>query len=157
SIGSGSTFDVEHVRHLAEWHRRYGFKWISEHLSAVRVRTNATPDHHAGLALPLPWDREVLEMLCARVIHAQEILGTSLLFENGVVHTQVPDSDMSEAEFLNELCERTGCGVLLDLHNVHVNSVNFSTDPRRFVGELNLNHVREIHIAGGNRLYGVYL
>ena len=39
------------------------FAWISEHLSAVRVQTEVTPDHHAGLALPLAWDRDLLDML----------------------------------------------------------------------------------------------
>ena len=157
SIGSGSTFDVEHVNYLANWHRRYHFSWISEHLAAVRVRTGATPDHHAGLALPLPWDQEVLDMLCDRVMQAQDILETQLILENGVVHTPVPDTDMTEAEFLNALCARTGCGVLLDLHNVHVNAVNLGIDAKQFIQMVNLANVREIHIAGGNELYGIYL
>lgn len=157
SIGSGSTFDLDHVTYLAEWHRRYDFKWISEHLSAVRVQTEATPDHHAGLALPLPWDYDVLDLLSTRISQAQDVLGSPLIFENGVVHTPVPDTDLSEAEFLNELCRRTGCGVLLDLHNVYVNTVNLGVDAEAFIGGLNLNNVQEIHIAGGNELYGVYL
>jgi uncharacterized protein len=157
SIGSASTFDVEHVEQLAKWHHRYGFKWIGEHLSAVRVQTDSTEDHHAGLALPLPWDEDVLDMLCERVTQAQELLGTRLILENGVVHTPVPDTDMSAPEFLNALCARTGCGILLDLHNLHVNVVNLGVDPARFIDELDLRLVREIHIAGGNELYGVYL
>jgi uncharacterized protein (UPF0276 family) len=80
-----------------------------------------------------------------------------LIFENGVVHTPVPHTDLSEAQFLNELCQRTGCGVLLDLHNVHVNTVNLGIDAEAFVGALNLDNVQEMHIAGGNELYGVYL
>ena len=66
SIASGSTFDIDHVRQLAEWHRRYDFAWISEHLSAVRVRTEETPDHHAGLALPLAWDHDLLDLVSVR-------------------------------------------------------------------------------------------
>jgi uncharacterized protein len=157
SIGSGSTFDIEHVNNLATWHRRYGFGWISEHLAAVRVVTETTLDHHAGLALPLPWDEDVLDLLCCRVMRAQDTLGTQLILENGVVHTPVPDTDMTEAEFLNALCARTGCGVLLDVHNVHVNAVNLGIDAKQFIDSVNLDNVREIHIAGGNELYGVYL
>src|SRR5262245_37583917 len=56
SIASASTFDTEHLQQLANWHQRYPFRWISEHLSAVRVHTESTDDHHAGLALPVPWD-----------------------------------------------------------------------------------------------------
>lgn len=157
SIGSASTFDVEHVAQLAQWHRRYAFQWIGEHLSAVRVHTDSTEDHHAGLTLPLPWDEDVLDMLCERVERVQEILGTALTLENGVVHTPVPDTEMTEPEFLNALCARTGCGILLDLHNLHVNAVNLGVDPGRFLEDLDLDKVGEIHIAGGNELYGAYL
>jgi uncharacterized protein len=157
SIASGCTFDVDHVRQLAAWQRRYGFSWVSEHLAAVRVRTEVTLDHHAGLALPLPWDDELLAMLCERVAIAQDILGMPLLLENGVVHTPVPDTDMTEVQFMNALCRRTGCRLLLDLHNLYVNAVNLGLDADRFLDELDLRHVTEIHLAGGNRLYGVYL
>jgi uncharacterized protein (UPF0276 family) len=157
SIASGSTFDVEHLRQLAEWHRRYAFAWISEHLSAVRVRTDVSVDHHAGLALPLPWDEAVLDLLVERVTRAQDVLGCRILLENGVVHTAVPEQEMSEVEFLNALVQRTGCGVLLDLHNLYVNSVNLGVDADAFIDALDPRAVGEIHIAGGNELYGVYL
>jgi uncharacterized protein (UPF0276 family) len=157
SIGSASTFDIDHVRQLAAWHDRYRFKWISEHLAAVRVMRDTAVDHHAGLLVPLPWDYDVLQMLCERVESAQELLGTSLIFENGVVHTTVPETDLTEPEFMNALCARTGCGILLDLHNLHVNAVNLGVDPDQFLNALELDHVRELHIAGGNELYGTYL
>jgi uncharacterized protein (UPF0276 family) len=157
SIASASTFDLDHVAELAAWHRRYGFCWISEHLAAVRVQTETTADHHAGLVLPLPWDEDVLDLISERVMRAQDILGMQLLLENAVVHTPVPDSDMSEAEFLRALCRRTGCGLLLDLHNLHVNAVNLGFSPDAFLDALDLAAVREIHVAGGNELYGVYL
>jgi uncharacterized protein (UPF0276 family) len=157
SIASGSTFDIDHVRQLADWHRRYRFAWISEHLSAVRVQTEVTPDHHAGLALPLAWDHDLLDMLCERIARAQDILDTRLLLENGVVHTPVPGSDMSEEDFMNALVRRTGCGLLLDLHNLHVNAVNLGIDADRFINGLDLDAIGEIHVAGGNSLFGAYL
>jgi uncharacterized protein (UPF0276 family) len=157
SIASASTFDIEHVRQLARWHRRYRFQWVSEHLSAVRVNTEVTPDHHAGLAIPIPWDHDMLQILCDRVSQVQDILGSTLLLENGVVHTPVPATDMSEAEFMNALAARTGCAFLLDLHNLYVNSVNLNTSPVEFIDALDLGAVHEMHIAGGNELYGAYL
>ncbi|NML17143.1 DUF692 domain-containing protein [Azohydromonas caseinilytica] len=157
SIASASAFDLAHVRQLAQWHRRYRFRWISEHLSAVRVHTRITPDHHAGLALPIPWDDDMLQMLCERVSQVQDILGCQLLLENGVVYTPVPDTDMSEAEFLRALTRRTGCALLLDLHNLYVNSVNLDLSAFAFIDALDLGAVHEIHIAGGNWLYGAYL
>jgi hypothetical protein len=64
---------------------------------------------------------------------------------------------MSEVEFLNALTCRTGCALLLDLHNLFVNSVNLGIDADAFVDGLDLGTVVEIHVAGGNELYGVYL
>lgn len=157
SIASGATFDVPHLRQLAAFRRRFGLRWVSEHLSAVRVPSGGSVDHHAGLAIPLPWDDDVLELLCERIQIAQDALGDQLLLENGVVHTPVPDPDRSEVEFLNELCARSGCALLLDLHNLHVNAVNLGIDPDAFLDALDGRHVRELHIAGGDRLYGVYL
>lgn len=157
SIASASTFDADQVRELARWRERYGFQLVSEHLAAFRVRSAATVDHHSGLQIPLPWDEGVLAMLVDRVARAQDALGAQLLLENGVVHTPVRDSDMSEPEFMNELAERSGCGLLLDLHNLYVNSVNLGLDAGAFLEELDLAAVREIHVAGGNELYGVYL
>jgi uncharacterized protein len=116
-----------------------------------------TADHHAGLALPLPWDHDLLEMLCERVGRVQDMLGTRLLLENGVVHTPVPDCDMSEEDFVNALVRRTGCGLLLDLHNLHVNAVNLGIDPDLYIDRLDLDAVGEMHVAGGNRLFGAYL
>ncbi len=157
SIASGATFDIAHVDQLAAWDRRYGFRWVSEHLSAVRVQTEVSPDHHAGLALPIPWDEDVLDLLVERVQHVQHRLGSRLLLENGVVHTPVPDCDMSEVEFLNRLCSRSGCAVLLDLHNLYVNVVNLHVDADKFLDALELSNVIEIHVAGGNEMSGVYL
>jgi uncharacterized protein len=157
SIASASTFDVEHVEQLARWHRHYNFRWISEHLAAVRVRKEETSDHHAGLVLPLPWDEDALALISERVVRTQDILGCQLLLENAVVHTPVPESDMSETEFVNALCHRTGCGLLLDLHNLYVNARNLHFDAEAYLDRLDLGAVKEIHVAGGNELYGVYL
>jgi uncharacterized protein len=157
SIASASTFDFDHIRQLARWRERFGFSLIGEHLSAFRVRSGVTVDHHAGLQIPIPWDENVLEMLVERVIQAQEIIGDQLILENGVVHTPIRDSEMSEPEFLCALVERSGCGLLLDLHNLYVNSVNLGIDADAFVDALPLHSVREIHMAGGHEAFGIYL
>src|SRR5579859_3572327 len=157
SIASASLFDLDYVHQLKAWQARYGFAWISEHLAAVRVAQANGGDHHAGLALPLPWDEELLAMLCERIRKAQDVLGQRMLFENGVEYTPVPYSEMSEPEFLNALVQRTGCGVLLDLHNLHVNATNLGRSAFDFVDALNLDAVVEMHIAGGSRMHGMYL
>jgi uncharacterized protein (UPF0276 family) len=157
SIASATRFDAEHVQQLGAWRRRFGVRWVSEHLAAVRVTADGVVDHHAGVALPLPWDLELLRLLVPRVRQAADILGCPLLLENGTVLTPVPDTDLTEVEFLNRLTAESPCRLLLDLHNLFVNSVNLGLDAYAFVRGLDLTAVEEIHIAGGNELDGIYL
>ena len=60
------------------------------------------------------------------------------------------------AEFLNRLMQRTGCGLLLDLHNVYTNAVNHGFDACRFLRSLDLDRVVEIHVAGGEPMMGFH-
>ena len=39
------------------------------------------------------------------------------------------DSVMTEWEFVNEVIESADCGILLDVNNIYVSSVNHSFDP----------------------------
>lgn len=156
SIASAD-FDEEHARTFAEWSRRFEFPVVSEHLSAFRILGGDRLDHHAGLALPIPWDDDVLAMVVDRVDHVQQLLGGRLLLENGVVHTPVPDCEMEEGEFLHALVDRTGCGLLFDLHNLFVNCTNNGGDPFDVACTFPLHAVVEMHVAGGRWMADAYL
>jgi hypothetical protein len=67
-----------------------------------------------------------------------------------------PEQDYSEASFLNRLSRESGCGILLDLHNVYVNARNHGFSPELFLRDLDLSRVVELHIAGGDELLGFY-
>jgi uncharacterized protein (UPF0276 family) len=157
SLGSAGRFDEQHVERIADWQRRYGFPWHSDHLSFVRI---AGPEgheaHNAGLAVPVPYDRELLELIAGRVEHIQRVVPIPFLIENNVYFVDIPEQEMSEPEFLNRLTARTGCGLLLDLHNLYANARNHGFDPHEFLDELDLSRVVEIHIAGGSELAGMY-
>ena len=152
SIGSAGLFDLEHVYQLRRWYERYRFRWHSEHLSFARMPAADGGEHNAGLALPVPYDFDVLEMLNQRIASVQNAIPAPFLLENNVYYAEIPDQEMTEPEFLNNL----HCDLLLDLHNVHVNAVNHGFDPVEFVDALDLSKVLEIHIAGGNEIGGVY-
>jgi uncharacterized protein (UPF0276 family) len=107
--------------------------------------------------MPVPYDEEVLDMVAARVEHVQSRVPVPFLLENNVYYFAIPEQDMGEAEFLNRLTAKTGCGLLLDLHNVHVNATNHGFDPWDFLGELDLTRVVEVHLGGGFERDGMYL
>jgi uncharacterized protein (UPF0276 family) len=131
------------------------FAWYSEHLSGFATMRGAVPNAEAGRGLPLPYDEEVLEMLVAKVDRVQNRLAMRLLLENPAVFTPGHGGHFREPEFLNELARRTGCGVLLDLHNLAVNERTNDQDCDDYLDQLDLRNVVEVHIAGGTELFGV--
>jgi uncharacterized protein len=157
SLGTASSFDAGYVEQLAAWHERYRFAWHSDHLSFVRITGPEGHDHNAGLAVPVPYDHEVLDLVAGRVEYVQDRLAKPFLIENNVYFVDIPDQEMTEPQFLNALAERTGCGILLDLHNLYANSRNHHFDPLDFIDALDLDRVGEIHIAGGSEMGGMYL
>jgi uncharacterized protein (UPF0276 family) len=156
SIGNAGHFDLEYVDHLAEWQRRYRFPWQSDHLSFAEVTAADGREQHAGVAVPLPYDHDVLEMLVARVQRFQQVVAAPLLLENSVYFVTFSHQDMTEPQFLNALTARTGCGVLLDLHNLYANARNHRFDARDFLEQLDVSRVVETHIAGGTEFAGMY-
>ncbi len=157
SIGSAELFDQQHVEQVARWRERYRMPWHSDHLSFIRMPgVDAHSPLSAGLPLPVPYDREVLDLLAERVEYVQERIPVPFLLENNVYYVDLPEQEMTEPEFLNALTARTGCGLLLDVHNVVVNATNHGFDPRDFIFALDLTRVVELHIAGGTESEGLY-
>ncbi len=151
SVASGLPLDVEHldqVARAADCHRPL---WYSEHLSAFRV-DDGPARIHASVGLPVPFDTPTLNSLVPKVAAVVARLDIPVLFENSAIYVEVPDADMTEAQFLNRLCEETGAGVLLDLHNLMVNEIDLGWDGERYLEELDLSRVLEIHVAGGEML-----
>ena len=157
SIGTAEDVDPEHVDQIADWQKRYGFPWHSDHLSFNRLDHATGHSIDVGFTMPVPYDSEVLDMLAAKVDYMQSQVPAPFLLENNVYYFQIPEQDMTEAQFLNRLTERTGCGLLLDLHNVHVNATNHGFDPREFLDDFDLTRVVEMHIAGGLSVDDMYL
>jgi uncharacterized protein (UPF0276 family) len=111
---------------------------------------------HTAISLPVPYDLEVLNLLTERVRHITSTVPCPFLLENNVYYVDAPDQEMNEPEFLNRLSIESGCGILLDLHNVYVNSRNHKFTPESFLRDLDMSRVVELHIAGGDDLLGFY-
>jgi uncharacterized protein (UPF0276 family) len=86
--------------------------------------------------------------VAARVRAVQDWLGRPLVLENPSTYVQFRASQMSEQEFLGRLAEDTDCGLLLDVNNVYVSSVNHGFDPMRYIDELPADRIVQVHLAG---------
>jgi uncharacterized protein (UPF0276 family) len=156
SIGSAHYFDLDHIGQIQRWWNRFQFPWHSDHL-AYHLAEYQGRQVNLGITVPLPRDRETLDLLIPRVAEVVREVPVPFLLENNVYYFEIPDGDMDEATFLNALCDESGCGLLLDLHNLYANGRNHRFDPQALLAQLNLEHVGEIHVAGGMVFDGFYL
>ena len=97
--------------------------------------------------LPLPRTGDALRRLVDGVDRFQNAIGRRILIENPANYLSFV-SEMDEPDFLNEVAERSGCGLLLDLNNVYLSARNCGIDPERYVEALAGDRIGEIHVAG---------
>ncbi len=152
SLASDMPIDEALLDQVVAAHRVFGFRRYSEHLSMFLVPGGSIPNAQAGLGLPVVHDLEALDIVAEKVTLLQQALGVPIALENGTIFSAIPDPEMSEPEFLNRLHARTGCGMLLDLHNLYANTVNLGWDAGDYLGQIDPEIVFEIHIAGGDWL-----
>jgi len=155
SIASAIPTDEGYVAQMAAWAARWQAHWVSEHLAFVAIAEGHEAST-AGLALTAPFDRDVLDLAVARARHVIARTQAPFLLENSPYYVTFDDSDLREAEFLNLFCAESGSGLLLDLHNLYCNVVNHGFSGHRFLDELDLAAVVEVHIANGSELGGMY-
>ena len=104
--------------------------------------------------LPFPYTQASLSNVADRVQQVQERLGRRLLVENLSSYLSFAQSEMSEGEFLAELVRRTGCGILFDVNNIYVNTVNLGADAQAFMRGIPADAVGEYHLAGPSMMDG---
>jgi len=143
SLGSTDPLDRNHLRQLRRAIARFEPALVSEHLAWC-----SSGGRHLHDLAPLPYTEEALEHFCARVQQAQELLGRRILVENVSSYLRYRHSTIPEWEFLAEVAARSDCGILLDVNNVYVNSVNHGFDPESFLRAMPADRVAEIHLAG---------
>jgi uncharacterized protein (UPF0276 family) len=107
--------------------------------------------------LPLPYTEEALKHLVKRIEKAQDVLGRRLLIENVSSYLTYAASAMTEWEFLADLSRRTGCGLLLDVNNIHVSAVNHGFDGRDYLRGLPKKAVGYMHLAGYSENEGILI
>lgn len=156
SLPSAIPMDMAMLAEVAWLARELNLQWYSEHLSMFLVSNGSVPNSQAGLGLPVTYDEEVFQIVKSKLAVVRDALSCDLLLENGAIFTPVPDTEMSEPEFLNRLYSEVNCGTLLDLHNLYVGLINGVLSPRDYLDELNPDCVQEIHLAGGHELAGFY-
>lgn len=143
ALGSVGPLDRAHLVRVAAAVRRYEPAAISEHACWGHV-----DGEHFNDLLPLPFTDEAVQHLTERVGELQDVLGRQVLIENVSQYLRFRHSTLTEGEFLAALVAESGCGLLLDVNNLYVNSVNVGFDPLATLDALPADAIGEIHLAG---------
>jgi uncharacterized protein len=143
SLGADRKPDRDHLGRLKQLIEGYQPGLFSEHL--------AWSTHEGAFLndlLPVPYTAETLTRVVEHIDEVQVTLGRQILLENPSTYLAFTESTYSETDFIAEIARRAGCGVLLDVNNVYVASVNQQYDPIRYIEDFPLAAVQEIHLAG---------
>ncbi|MCW1243071.1 DUF692 domain-containing protein [Pseudomonas sp. SAICEU22] len=143
SLAADCPPDESHLKRFKALVDRVQPALISEHLAWSAWRGQYHPD-----LLPFPRTVEALQCIASNIQRTQDALGRSIAIENPTHYLSLPGHEFSEIEFLTELSIRTGCGLLLDINNVHISAHNLGFDASKYLDAFPAKAITEIHLAG---------
>lgn len=128
---------------LAEEVKRRRYVHLSEHFGFMTAGAyvNGTP-------LPHPMSEAAIAVGRERIARLAEIAGVPIGLENLALAFSRRDVD-EQPDFIEALLAPSGGFLLLDLHNLYCQAVNFEVAPEQLLERYPLSRVREIHVAGG--------
>ena len=143
SIGSTDPLDRQYLAKLKSLADKVAARWISDHVCWTGVAGRNAHD-----LLPIPFNEQTLRYVVERIRTVQDILERPLVLENPSSYVTFAASTMTEWEFLSRMAEEADCGLLLDVNNVYVSSVNHDFDPVEFIRSVPHKRVVQFHLAG---------
>ena len=141
SIGSPAPLDWDLLRQIKAFMSEHSILSYTEHLSYC------SNSGHLYDLMPIPFTLEAVDYVADRISQIQDFLGQRIALENASYYA-APGQDMSEIEFTAAVLEKADCGLLLDVNNIYVNSINHQYDAREFMASLPGHRVVYGHIAG---------
>jgi uncharacterized protein len=150
SLGTPGPLDAARLDNFARVVAAANPVWISEHVAFTR-----TSEFDLGHLNPVPLTRDSLDVLVEHVVQVAERCRKPMLMENITSHVQLR-GELTETEFLNHLCDRADCGLLLDVTNLFINSRNHDFDPIAWLREIDPGRIRQLHIVGYSHEGGRY-
>jgi uncharacterized protein (UPF0276 family) len=143
SLGGAGRLNTTHMGRLRDLANRIEPSLVSEHLA-----WSGDGGTYLNGLLPLPYTEEALAVAARNLAELQDCLGRRVLIENPSAYMRYVESSIPEAEFLTELVNRTGCGLLCDVNNIFVSYTNLGGNPLEWLDALPVDAVGEIHLAG---------
>lgn len=143
SIGSADPLDRDYLARLKRFVDEIDPVWVSDHVCWTGVAGLNTHE-----LVPIPFTEEALAHVVQRIAIVQDVLERRIVLENPSSYVTYVDSTMTEWEFLSRMATAADCGLLLDVANVRVSSVNHDFDPVEYLRALPHERIVQMHLAG---------
>lgn len=144
SLGTDEPLKTKHLDQVLAVGAQVNMVSFSEHLSMTE-----SGGFEIGQLTPIPWSIKTADVVIRKIEQIQKRLSVPFALEHTAHKFFYPTNELTEPEFINRILDRTGCELMLDLHNVHCNSVNANYHPHDWLSEVNISRVSSIHLAGG--------
>jgi uncharacterized protein len=149
SIGTDAPVDDDYLEQLATLVERVDAPYFTDHLCFTRV-----PGYNIGQLTPLQFSDKAVETVVRKTKVVTERIQRPFALENITYSFEVPQGQMTEAEFITRVLEGADIGLLLDVTNVFINAANHGYDAYRFLRSIPLDRVVQLHLAGGVKVEG---
>lgn len=152
SIGSSDILDQEYLSNLKIALNSTNFEWFSDHISLTKQ-----DNIELGHLMPVQFSEESVDNIVEKAKYIANLTKKPFLLENITYYYSIPGSELKEDDFIKTILEKSDCGMLLDVNNLYINSVNHGYDPKLFLQNIPLDRVVEIHMAGGSYKYNMLI
>lgn len=152
SLGSSSTLDKEYMSQLKNVLDSQKYSWFSDHICMTKES-----DVEVGHLMPIAFSDKNVAKISKKVQQVQQLSNRPFLLENITYYYQMPESDLSEVDFITAILERSGANMLLDINNLWINSKNHNYCPLKYLDKILPSKVIEIHMAGGSFKEGIHV
>jgi len=132
------------LKHLSKTVKKYNYRHITEHFGFM-----TSDNFHKGAPLPVPFNKTTLAIGQDRLKRLQNSAQLPIGIEN-LAFAFSEEQVKEQGEFLEKLIEPVNGFLILDIHNIWCQSINFKIEALSLINSYPLNKVKEIHISGGS-------
>ncbi len=148
SVGADQPIEQTYLDNLSSTLSSVNCAWFSEHISMTSIN-----GIEVRALMPVSFNEDSIERIVNKTKTIMSKTDKNFLLENITYYYSMPNSKMNEAAFITEVIERSDCGMLLDVNNLYVNSINHHYDPYDFLEQIPKERIVEVHLAGCDYRY----
>lgn len=140
-LGGMAPLNEEYLQQLKAFFSQHDVRYYTEHLSYCGDSGQLYD------LMPIPFTEEAVHYVAERIKRVQDILERTIGIEN-ISFYAMPSSEMTEQEFVNAVVNEAQCGLLFDVNNTYVNSINHGYDAVQYMQAMPTDAMMYLHMAG---------